>query len=213
MTKGKLITVEGIDGSGKTTQVKRLVDYLTLKGFDVLHVREPGGTQIGEMVRDILLHVDMDPLTELFLFTASRVENIKANILPALEKGKVIVCDRFIDSTYAYQGFGRGLKYEVIDAQAFVDRLVNVDHTLFLELRLEDSIERMNARLGQDKDRLDSLDIEVKKRVADGFTQACIRNPNRAVKINANGSVDEVTSSILEWVDNVFIPANKDLIR
>lgn len=209
---GKMIVLEGIDGSGKTTQVKRLVEYLTLKGFDVLQVREPGGTEVGEKIREILLNVDMDPLTELMLFTASRIENIKLNILPALAQGKVIVCDRFVDSTFAYQGYGRMLKYEVMDIQPLIDNLVKSDHTLFLDLRLEDSIKRMNERFGQKKDRLDSLNIEIKQRICDGYAQAYENNPDRNIKIDASGTIDEVTSIILEWVDNFFIPNNQTLI-
>ena len=210
---GKLITVEGIDGSGKTTQVKRLIDYLNLKGFDTILVREPGGTRAGEAIRDILLNVDMDPVTELMLFTASRFENIKANILPALKEGKVVVCDRFTDSTMAYQGYGREILSEVLYVQPLIDRIVKPDHTLFLDLRLEDSIERMNKRIDQDKDRLDSLQIEVKRRIFNGYKVAFESDPRRNVKIDAGGPVDVVTSNILMWFDNIFIPNNKDLIK
>lgn len=209
---GKLITVEGIDGSGKTTQVKRLIDYLNLKGFQTILVREPGGTEVGEAIRNILLNVEMNSVTELLLFMASRVENIKLNVLPALKEGKVVVCDRFIDSTMAYQGYGREVLSEVLYLQPLIDKLIRPDHTLFLDLRLEDSIERMNKRIGQDKDRLDSLDIEVKRRIYNGYQMAFESDPKRNVKIDAGGPIDVVTSNILMWIDNIFIPSNKGLI-
>lgn len=213
MLKGKLISIEGIDGSGKTTQVKKLVEYLSSKGFDVLQVREPGGTIIGEKVRDMLLDIKMEPLTELMLFTASRIENIKVNILPALKEGKIVVCDRFIDSTFAYQGYGRNLKSEVAYIQPLIDDLVQAQHTLFLDLRLQTSLNRLKERLGQKLDRIDSVSLDVKQRIYDGYIQAYKLNPQRNIKIDASGTIDDVTQAIKEWVDQSFIPANRELIK
>jgi dTMP kinase len=213
MTKGKLITVEGPDGSGKTTQIKELVDYLIFKGFKVMHVREPGGTAIGECVRDLLLNMDMHAQTEVLLFTASRIQNIHENILPALEKGTVVVCDRFIHSTQAYQGFGRGLKVEVEKLQTLVDDLVTIDYTLFLNISLEESIARIERRKNQAADRLDRLDLDIKARIFQGFKEAQESNPVKHFGIDASGPIESVTESVKHWVDTVFIPNSKGLLN
>lgn len=212
MPRGKLIVLEGPDGSGKTTQVSELVDYLIFQGFKVIRVREPGGTVIGERVRDILLNLDMHGQTELLLFTASRLQNIHENILPALEKGIVVVCDRFIHSTRAYQGHGRDLMDDVKVVQSLVDKLVSVDYGLFLNISLEESINRIERRRGQAADRLDALDIEIKKKIMQGFKEAELSDPLKHFGFDASGSIEDVTLSIRNWVDTVFIPQNKDLI-
>lgn len=213
MTKGKLITVEGPDGSGKTTQIKELVDYLIFKGFKVMHVREPGGTAIGECVRDLLLNMDMHAQTELLLFTASRIQNIHENILPALDKGVVVVCDRFIHSTQAYQGHGRGLKAEVKKLQTLVDDLVTIDYTLFLNITLEQSIARIERRRNQAKDRLDRLDIDIKAKIFEGYKEAQESNPDKHFGIDASDSIESVTQSVKHWVDTVFIPTSQELLH
>lgn len=214
MSRGKMIVLEGQDGSGKTTQVKNIVEHLKSNGFDVVTFREPGATQVGEMVRGILLNTaletDMDRLTELFLFTASRVENIKRNILPALEAGKVVICDRFVDSTMAFQGYGRGLIKEVSLVREIIDSLVKVDHTLYLTLSVAESFRRINERDDGGGNRLDKLNADMKSKINKGYEEICLQNPNGVV-IGADEELNLVTGRIINWLDRVFIPANQDL--
>lgn len=203
---GKLIVLEGSDGSGKTTQVSLLMEYLASKNIPAVRVRDPGGTLVGDKIREILLNDDMGSVTELALFTASRLELIKEVILPALEEGKVVVSDRFTDSTMAYQGYGRQLVRQASLMVDLVHEIVIPDHVLFLDVPLQVSIDRINERaIIQGKDRLDSLDIETKKRIYQGFIAQRNLNKERNVVINANCSIDETFTSIAHWVDNNLI--------
>lgn len=209
MLKGKLITLEGIDGAGKSTQVVNLSEYLTREGYEVVRVREPGGTQVGELVRDILLKVDSHPLTELMLFTASRMELIHKVILPALEAGKVVISDRFTDSTIAYQGYGRGLVKEARILVDMVHNIVQPDYTLFFDIPFELSIERVNNRgLLQGKDRLDSLDVETKRIIYNGYKVQAELKSDITTVINGKYSIEETQNIVQKWVDFYFTPDN-----
>lgn len=210
MTEGKLICIEGADGAGKSTQIKAMVEKLRDWGIDVVQFREPGGTEVGEKIRDILLNVDMDPFTELMLFTASRIENIKQNILPALQAGKVVVLDRFVDSTMAYQGYGRGLRSEVAYLMSLIDNLVKADYVLFLDIPFDLSIERLKERI-EKSDRLDQLDFDTKRKIFAGFQVLMHENPERNVVINAVGTRQEVEDRITNWIDTDFMTKNLHL--
>lgn len=202
---GKLIVFEGIDGSGKTTQVNYFKELLTNSGFDVVGFREPGSTEAGEQIRNTLLNVDMDGLTELLLFNASRVENIKKNILPALEAGKIVVCDRFTDSTIAYQGFGRGYLAEALMLQPLIDKLVVPDYRVFLNITIEESLKRLSARTGQSHDRLDALDTPIKHRIANGYHTTTGSHKNVEV-FDASGSITDIQNNIALWFNNYVKP-------
>lgn len=138
--KGKLISFEGIEGSGKSTQCKLLEEYLSFKGIEVLHLREPGGTAISEKIRTILLDLNsigLKPLTEFLLFAASRAQVIEERILPALQEGTIVLCDRYKDSSVAYQGYGRGLGLELINRiHKTMGIVLNPDLTILLDLSL-----------------------------------------------------------------------------
>jgi dTMP kinase len=210
IAKGKLISLEGLDGSGKTTQIQYMQDYLTQKGFDVTTIREPGGTAVGEKIRDVLLHSEMDPMTELMLFTSSRMEIITQRIIPSLQQGKVVLADRFIDSTYAYQGSGRGLTNSVIYLERLIREYVEVDYTLYFDVSVELSIERLK-KAGKALDRIDSQTPEFKKRVKQGFEDRLLNEPKRITMIQADSPEINVSQQIKHWLDRSFIPYNANI--
>ncbi|HPX93427.1 MAG TPA: dTMP kinase [Bacillota bacterium] len=193
MARGKLITFEGIDGSGKTTQIKFLADYLRSLGFDVLLLREPGGTRIGEEIRHVLLDMrsgEMTSETELFLFEAARAQLVREVIRPALEKGSWVISDRFHDSSVAYQGYGRGLPIELV--RALNDMAIGEtvpDLTILLELGPETRAVRLGKRHGSGLgDRIDLETERFKERVCQGFRAIAQAEPERVVRIE---SLDE----------------------
>jgi len=201
---GIFITFEGPDGAGKTTQVMLLERHLRQKGYDVLVTREPGGTPVGEEIRKLLLnrsHQDMDALTEMYLYAASRAQHVRQVIKPALDKGIVVLCDRFIDSSIAYQGFGRGLGMDVVEAvnrYALGDILP--DLTIFLNIRPEEALARGRMRL-KEVDRLESEKLEFHQRVYQGFLILQERYAQRIKEVDASRSIEEVFKQVLELVE------------
>ena len=206
---GKIIVLEGLDYSGKTSQVQELVDYLKKKEFKVVTFREPGGTVVGEKIRTILKNDDMDPLTELLLFTSARMELITKQIQPLLKQGYVIVLDRFIDSTYAYQGSGRGLLHSVLYLERLITEMVKPDVVFYLDVDLKVAAQRASER--GPADRLDSLSQDIKMKIKQGYTERMIQHPERTIRIDANLSIPEVTYQIKSWLDGHFVPMNKRL--
>lgn len=206
LTKGKLISLEGLDGCGKTTQIQYMRDYLIDKGFDVLTIREPGGSEVGERIRSILLHTEMESLTELMLFTSSRMELITRQIVPALQQGKVVLADRFIDSSYAYQGSGRGLKQSVVYLEKLVRQYVTLDHTLYFDVSVVTTLERLEFT-GKKADRFESEGSSFKQRVKQGFEDRLLEEPDRFTIIDADRSLVDVTQQVKQWMDNSFIPS------
>ena len=193
MARGKLITFEGIDGSGKTTQIKFLADYLRSLGFDVLLLREPGGTRIGEEIRHVLLDMrsgEMTSETELFLFEAARAQLVREVIRPAMEKGSWVISDRFHDSSVAYQGYVRVLPIELV--RALNDMAIGEtvpDLTILLELGPETRAVRLGKRHGSGLgDRIDLETERFKERVCQGFRAIAQAEPERVVRIE---SLDE----------------------
>jgi dTMP kinase len=212
---GKFITIEGPDGGGKSSNVLTIVERLELAGYSVIQSREPGGTKIGEKLRAILLgglEKDDRPseTTELLLFAAARAQHIDTKIKPALEAGQVVICDRFADSTYAYQGHARGLLPKVLQLQDFVHQGFEPDYTLFFDLTLEESQRRLaeRAEAGGENNRLDQERIDFKTRAYLGYQECFNRNPHRMYRIDAMGSRDEVKREVTRWVEEVFIPQN-----
>lgn len=204
---GKLITCDGPDGGGKSTQLKILAEYLKAKGYDVITSREPGGTPLGEELRKILLGSVMSIDTEIMLFAAIRAEHMAALIKPAIVSGKIIVCDRFSDSTFAYQGCGRGRERDVELLEEFVLDGFEPHYTLFFDVTLEESNKRISSR-NVTRDRFEKEQIEFKKRVYHGYLLRYLENPHRMHRIDANKPLEDVSTDVKEWVDNVFIPGN-----
>jgi dTMP kinase len=186
--RGRLITLEGIDGTGKTTQIASLAAAIRRHGIDALELREPGGTTIGEAIRQILLdnrHTGMCQESELLLFTAARSQLVREVILPALNAGTWVICDRFLDSSLAYQGYGRGLDLEIIDRiNGFAVDGCRPDKTILLDLQPEAAVIRLGGRQGK-ADRLDIESLAFMKRVRDGYLAAAAREPGRFAIIDA----------------------------
>ena len=185
---GLFIAFEGADGCGKSTQLRFLAEYLEQNSVPVVRTREPGGSPIAEMIRDLLLdnsNAGMDAVTEALLYAAARAEHVRKVIRPALEQGKVVLCDRFILSSYAYQGYGRALGVELvrsINAPAVDDCLPDV--TVFINVPPDKAFERMNAL--KQHDRLESEGLSFHKRVFDGFTE--LSRDSGMICIDAKGT-------------------------
>jgi dTMP kinase len=208
------ITFEGPEGSGKTTQARLLHKYLLDEDYPVVLTREPGGTRISDRVREILLdpeNVDILPRTEILLFSAARAQLSEEFIRPQLEEGKIVICDRYADSTMAYQGYGLGLNPEVVQAiTVFATGGLSPDLTLYLDLPVEDGLKRRLGLTGDGEvpgpgtqlalfrkwDRLDRKEVEYHRRVQNGYEQMMLAEPDRWHRVNASRSVDEVQSDI-----------------
>ena len=197
--RGYLVTLEGVEGSGKSTQAVRLVAALQAQGLPVVPVREPGGTALGEAVREILLsveHHDMAAWAEAGLYTAARAQLLKEVIIPQMARGAIVVADRFVDSTFAYQGAGRGLEMSVLSAMQMVLK-VRPDLTLLLDLDPAAGLARQAAEAGHQADRLEQEDISFHNRVREGYLDFSRRDPDRYYVIDAAQDPDEVAAIAL----------------
>jgi dTMP kinase len=188
---GTFITFEGIDGSGKSTQLRLLANYLELAGCDVLLTREPGGTPVGNRLRAALLDAqeEVDPLTELLVFAADRAQHVRRVLRPALDLGRVVFSDRYADATAAYQGAGRGFSPELIsEIIQLATEGLKPDLTLLFDLSVDDSTTRTRRRTNcsQRGDRLDSENAEFHTRVRDAYLQLAQREPERIKVIETN---------------------------
>ncbi len=202
--KGILITFEGIDYSGKTTQVKKLVSYLRRKGYKVILLREPGGEKVSENIRQVLLaskNTGMNPVTELLLYIASRAQLVSKIILPALKNGKIVICDRFYDSTLAYQGYGRGLDIKMIEYLNKISTLgIKPDLTILIDIPIEIFVKRMR-RNNKKKDRIEKEKVGFYKKVREGYLKIARREKMRFKVIDGSGEIDEVWKNVKEITD------------
>jgi dTMP kinase len=192
-----LISLEGVEGSGKTTQLNLLADHLKKMGRKVLKVREPGGTELGERVRTLLLEKDgakISPLGELFLYFTSRAQLVEEILKPALGAGFVILCDRYLDATVAYQGYGRGLDVGLIEQ---INRLIVGDAlpdlTFLLDLEAEAGLSRIS---GRGRDRLEAEGLAFHERVRQGYLEVASRDSQRIKVIPANRGILEIAAEI-----------------
>ncbi len=192
------ITFEGIEGSGKTTQQQRLAETLTKAGHQVVQSKEPGGTPLADRVRALLLDSAsvIDPIAEVFLFAASRRQNTTEVIEPALASGKIVLCDRYADSTLAYQGFGRKIELDRLRwLNDWATRSLRPDLTLLYDLPEEVGLGRAksrNAIAPADEGRFEAEDLRFHRRVREGFLSLALAEPERFVVIDGTGTVDEV---------------------
>ncbi len=197
------ITLEGPDGGGKSTQARLLVEYLTARGTPALLTREPGGTTIGDQIRRTLMdlgNTGMQPRTEILLFSASRAQIVHQVIRPRLEAGGVVVCDRFYDSTLAYQGYGHGLDLTALRAiTEFATGGLRPDLTFLIDLPAEDGLRR--RRRGGQWNRLDAYDLGFHQRVRQGYFDLAAAEPDRWVTVDATRPVDAVQSEIRRLVE------------
>lgn len=206
-TRGKFITFEGPEGGGKTTQAKRLVERLQAAGKTVVYTREPGGTPTGEAIRDILQHNKAGEApcaeTEVLLFAASRAQLVRNVIVPALERGAWVVCDRFADSTTAYQGYGRGFSVEqMISINEFAIDGAQPDLTVLLDLPVNDGFVRLKQRGGA-KDRIESEALEFHERVRAGYLELAMRWPERFRIVDSRKAVELIADEIWKLVQRV----------
>lgn len=203
MKKGKFIVICGVEGSGKGTQINLIKEYF--KGNDnIVFTREPGGTDIAEKIRDIILNEDIDPLTEAYLFAAARREHIIKKIKPLLEEGKTIICDRFVYSSLVYQGLGRNLGIN------FIDRLNKPviegfypDKIIYLDLEPEIGLERIKKN-NRETNRLDNEKLDFYKKCREGFLHLANNEPNKFIIINANQSEEKVFQDIKNNLKDLF---------
>lgn len=204
---GKFVTIEGCDGVGKSTQVRLLRERFEREGIEAVFTREPGGTGISEKIRGIILdakNAEMDSLTELFLYEASRRQHTKEIIEPALKEGKLVICDRYIDSTLAYQGYGRGLDVAMIEKlNEWAMGGVKIDLTLFLNVSAKDGFSRKGGASGDD--RLEGEKADFYERIYDGFV-AIAERESRFKKIDASGDKYSTHEKLYAYLkDNGYI--------
>lgn len=201
--RGRFITLEGIEGAGKTTQVQTVVDALTLAGRTVRVTREPGGTPLGEAVRGVLLdrnHTGMSADAELLLMFAARAEHVAKVIRPALAGGEWVVCDRFTDATYAYQGGGRELGFDrVATLEQWVQGELRPDHTLLFDLPVQAGLERAGKRAGQ-SDRFETETVQFFERTRAAYRRLADEQPGRFVVIDAAAGLEIVGQRVREAV-------------
>ncbi|MFP4529329.1 MAG: dTMP kinase [Candidatus Kapaibacterium sp.] len=192
------ISFEGIDGCGKTTQMAMLAQTLNERGEDVMTIREPGGTELSENIREILLNSknDMSPKTELLLFEAARSHLVSRVITPALKARRTVLSDRFYDSTTAYQGYGRGIAVEdVININKFAADRIAPDITFYFDLSVEIALSRYSSRIS---DRIETAGREFFERVRQGFLKIAGAEPERIIVIDASRSIEEIHNEVLK---------------
>ena len=204
MMKGLFITLEGGDGAGKSTQIRNIERFFDEKGLVVVHTREPGGTPIGEKLRDILLdkeNAEMDAVTEMLIYAASRAQHVKERILPALEEGKVVICDRFTDSSIAYQGYGRQLGEQVAEVNRRATGGLEPDITFWLDI--DPYLGRQRAGSEGELDRLETEKMDFHCRVRDGYRELAEKHPERIKRIDASGTIEEMKADIYACLEEL----------
>ena len=210
--RGKFITFEGPEGGGKTTQAKSLIARLEKKGHEVIYTREPGGTPTGEAIREILQHDKAgEPLcneSEVLLFAASRAQLVRNVILPALHRGAFVVCDRFADSTTAYQGYGRGFPLDQMFAiNKFAIQNAEPDITFLLDIVAEEGLQRLEKRheaQSTSYDRIEREGLAFHQRVRDGYLEMAREDPGRFCILDATQQPDEVEMQIWKHVESIL---------
>ncbi|MBQ6452327.1 MAG: dTMP kinase [Solobacterium sp.] len=206
MTRGKFITFEGPDGSGKTTVSTAVVKKLQEMGYPVRYTREPGGSNIAEKIRGIILdpqNTEMDARTEALLYAASRRQHLVDRVFPALEEGTHVICDRFVDSSLAYQGCGRGLGIEEVYAiNEFAVAGAMPDKTIFLDISAEEGLKRIADR--SFLDRLDQESIEFHRAVYEGYQEVVRRYPDRIICVDAGRTPEEVIEDACRIIKEIL---------
>lgn len=198
---GIFITFEGIDGCGKSTQIELLKKNLDEHGYSVVLTREPGGTEISEKIRELILSVDnkeMSTKCELLLYLAARAQHVDQKIIPELLKDKIVLSDRFEEATYAYQGFGRGVSLDILmSINMYVTSRVTPDLTFILDISIEESESRWK-KSGKVRDRLEMNNQNFFRRVRKGYQDRALMNPNRIVLLDGSLSVDVLEKQIID---------------
>ena len=201
--KGLFITFEGADGCGKTTQIELLNKYLKEKKYNTIVTLEPGGSDIGKSLRQILLHHDgfVSDVCEMFLYLADRAQHIETVVLSNVDKGNIVLCDRHIDSTVAYQGYARGNDIEKID---LLNNIATKNYKPDLTFVFDVDSEIAQQRVGKTKDRLEKEGLEFHKKVRFGYLELAKKYPQRIKVINANLSIEEVFEQVKKIIDEIL---------
>ncbi|KQC07791.1 MAG: hypothetical protein APR62_05955 [Smithella sp. SDB] len=207
----KFITFEGIEGSGKSTQIKLVAEYLSQKNVSLIVTQEPSGTEIGRKIGGILFdrkNNNMCEKTEMFLFCAARAQHVRDVIMPALKQGKIVLCDRFSDATYAYQGAGRGLDEKFIGlVNDYSSMLLKPDLTLLFDLPVEVGLQRANKRNDNLKesssiDRFEKETLDFHKKIRAGYLRLLKNDPDRFCLIDANRDVNTIQNEVRKYISN-----------
>lgn len=198
------ITLEGPEGSGKTTAVEAAVKELESRGYQIVRTREPGGTPIAEQIRNVILdkeNTKMDPRTEALLYAASRRQHLVEKVWPALKGGKIVICDRYLDSSLAYQGGARGLGIDnILNVNMFATENTFPDLTLLFDITPEEGLKRIAANASREVNRLDLEKLEFHHKVRNTFLELAKKYPERYVIIDASKSREEVAKATLEAI-------------
>lgn len=204
MKRGLFITFEGTDGSGKSTQIERLRTFIQGKGYDAILTREPGGTAIGEKIRELVLdknNTEMDYMTEALLYAAARAQHVAQVIKPAIDAGRTVICDRFMDSSIVYQGYGRNLGdcVRIINEYAVRDYFPDIT---FL-MKLDPAIGKRRIKAGE-QDRLEMEKLDYHRAVFRGYEELEKKYPGRIIGIDASRSINEISSEILQHIEKLL---------
>lgn len=197
------ITFEGVEGSGKSTQIRYLKRYLEGKGFEVVKTREPGGTKLGEKIRKILLNrsLPISVLSELFLILAQRAEHVERVIKPSIENGKIVICDRFSDATLAYQGYGRGVDLGLVE---YLNKIILGDLLPHLTILIDCDVDVSLRRKSQKSDRFEILEKEFHKRVREGYLRIAKSHPERVKVLDGRKEKEELKREIRRLIDELL---------
>ncbi|MBP7377537.1 MAG: dTMP kinase [Pyrinomonadaceae bacterium] len=207
---GKFITFEGIDGSGKSTQLRLLADDLRARGLDAITTREPGGTELGRQLRAAFLetHEKVAPMAELLAFAADRAQHVEFLIKPALAEGKIVISDRYADATFAYQGAGRGFPQDKVDQVIeLATGGLKPDLTLFFDIPVAIAVERMSNRDESEAkaNRMDAETAEFYTRVREAYLTIASAEPERFIVVDASGSIEEIQANVASVVSKLLI--------
>ncbi|MHA6260496.1 dTMP kinase [Sporosarcina sp. CAU 1771] len=209
LQKGLFITFEGPEGAGKTTVIKELFSRLEREGKIVVLTREPGGVKIAEKIREVILdnaHQEMDSKTEALLYAAARRQHLVEVVIPALRSGAIVLCDRFIDSSLAYQGYARGLDVEeVLSINQFAIEDTMPDLTIFFDIDPEKGLARIAANSEREQNRLDNENITFHKKVYEGYQELIRKYPNRIIQVDASLSQEDVTENVWRIISSQII--------
>lgn len=202
---GLFITLEGPEGSGKTTIATKIAETLKQRGVEVVLTREPGGIDIAEQIREVILNKNntaMDSKTEALLYAAARRQHLVEKVLPALEKGAVVICDRFVDSSLVYQGVARGIGIEkVYQMNLFAIEDIMPDFTIFFDIDPKLGLQRIHKDNQREVNRLDLEDISFHQKVYEGYKKVSSMYPNRIIEIDASKTVEEVYQSVMNIIE------------
>ena len=209
MEKSTFITVEGPDGAGKTTVLNIIAEELAAEGYPIVQTREPGGSPIAEKIRQIILdkkHTEMDPRTEALLYAAARRQHLIEKIIPALEKGNIVLCDRFIDASIVYQGFARKIGIdEVLKINRFAIENTMPDLTIYFDIEPKIGLERIQKHRQGEMNRLDLETMEFHKMVREGYLQLLDRFPDRIKKVMADRPIEEVKTEAKKLILSLLV--------